>query len=60
MTITATALARAVMLDFGDVAAQPSDDGFDLLPGESITVAVASEASPATLAKSLTLRTLAR
>jgi beta-mannosidase len=48
------------MLDFGDVAAQPSDDGFDLLPGESITVAVASEASPATLAKSLTMRTLAR
>ncbi len=60
VTITAKALARAVMLDFGDVAAQPSDDGFDLLPGESITVTVASAASPATLAKSLTLRTLAR
>ncbi len=59
-TLTATKVARAVMLDFGTVAAQPSDDGFDLLPGESITVRVASDASPATLRKALTLRTLAR
>lgn len=60
VTITARALARAVMLDFGTVAARPSDDGFDLLPGESRTVTVSAKASPATLAKSLTLRTLAR
>ncbi|WP_380785216.1 glycoside hydrolase family 2 protein [Sphingomonas sp. R86521] len=59
-TVTATRLARAVMLDFGAVAAQPSDDGFDLLPGESITVHVASKASAATLRKALTLRTLAK
>ncbi|WP_342658293.1 glycoside hydrolase family 2 protein [Sphingomonas sp. NY01] len=58
VTITATNLARAVMLDFGAVAAQPSDDGFDLLPGESRTLTVASDASPATLKKALTLRTL--
>lgn len=59
-TITASRFARAVMLDFGDVAAQPADDGFDLLPGETRTVAVASDASRATLRKALTLRTLAR
>jgi beta-mannosidase len=59
-TITATHVARSVMLDFGDVAAQPSDDGFDLLPGESITVHVASQASAGTLRKALTLRTLAK
>ena len=57
-TITAGALARAVMLDFGDVAAQPSDDGFDLLPGESVTIDVASDASATALRKALTLRTL--
>ncbi|WP_426263279.1 beta-mannosidase [Sphingomonas sp. PWP1-2] len=58
LTVTATALARAVMLDFGAVGAQPSDDGFDLLPGESRTVSVASTASPAALARALTLRSL--
>ncbi|HWU72277.1 MAG TPA: glycoside hydrolase family 2 protein [Sphingomonas sp.] len=58
VTIAASALARAVMLDFGDLAAQPSDDGFDLLPGESVTVDVTSDASAAALRKALTLRTL--
>ncbi len=58
VTVTASALARAVMLDFGDIAAQPSDDGFDLLPGESVTVDVRSDASAAALRRALTLRTL--
>jgi beta-mannosidase len=58
VTITAGALARAVMLDFGDLGAQPSDDGFDLLPGESVTVDIVSDASPAALRRALTLRTL--
>lgn len=58
LTITAGTLARAVMLDFGAVAAQPSDDGFDLLPGESVTVDIRSDADPATLKRALTLRTL--
>lgn len=57
-TITAGTLARAVMLDFGDVVAQPSDNGFDLLPGESVTIDVASDASAAALRKALVLRTL--
>jgi beta-mannosidase len=58
VTITAGALARAVMLDFGDLAAQPSDDGFDLLPGESVTIEVRSDASAAALKRALTIRTL--
>lgn len=58
LTVTATRLARAVMLDFGATPAQPSDDGFDLLPGESRTVTVASDATPARLRRALTLRSL--
>ena len=59
-TITASRFARAVMLDFGAVAAQPADDGFDLLPGESRTVTIASDVPAAKLRSSLILRTLAR
>ncbi|GGO97960.1 beta-mannosidase [Stakelama pacifica] len=59
VTITARSLARAVMLDFGKIAAQPSDDGFDLLPGESVRVTVQSDADAQALQKALTLRTLA-
>ncbi|WP_394646498.1 glycosyl hydrolase 2 galactose-binding domain-containing protein [uncultured Sphingomonas sp.] len=58
VTITAKALARAVMLDFGATPAQPSDDGFDLLPGESRTIRVESTATPAQLTRALTLRSL--
>lgn len=58
VTVKASALARAVMLDFGELAAQPSDDGFDLLPGESVTIDVRSDASAAALRRALTLRTL--
>lgn len=60
VTIATRNLARAVMLDFGALGAQPSDDGFDLLPGESVIVTVASDASPAALKRALTLRSLAR
>jgi len=59
LTLTAANLARAVQIGFGTVAAQPSDNGFDLLPGESVTVSIDSAADPATLARSLTLSTLA-
>jgi beta-mannosidase len=57
-TVTAKAFARAVMLDFGAVGAQASDNGFDLLPGESRTVTIASVATPAQLARALTIRSL--
>jgi beta-mannosidase len=59
LTLTATNLARAVQIGFGTLAAQPSDNGFDLLPGESVTVTIDSAADPATLARALTLLTLA-
>ncbi|MEG8044310.1 glycoside hydrolase family 2 protein [Sphingomonas faeni] len=59
LTLTATKLARAVWLDFGKVEAAPSDNAFDLLPGESVTVTVASKASAAALKRALSIRTLA-
>jgi beta-mannosidase len=59
LTLTATNLARAVQIGFGTLAAQPSDNGFDLLPGERVTVPIDSAADPATLARALTLSTLA-
>jgi beta-mannosidase len=59
LTLTATNLARAVQIGFGTLAAQPSDNGFDLLPGESVTVTIDSAADPAALSRALTLSTLA-
>ena len=59
LTLTAANLARAVQIGFGTVAAQPSDNGFDLLPGESVTLTIDSTADQAALARSLTLSTLA-
>ena len=58
LTLTATNIARAVMIGFGTIPAIPSDNGFDLLPGESITVAIQSEADAATLQRALVLQTL--
>ncbi|WP_242096298.1 glycoside hydrolase family 2 protein [Sphingomonas sp. CROZ-RG-20F-R02-07] len=60
VTVSTRRLARAVMLDFGTVSAHPSDNGFDLLPGERVTLTVRSDAPPAALAAALTLRSLAR
>ncbi|KQS04707.1 beta-mannosidase [Sphingomonas sp. Leaf357] len=59
LTLTATRLARAVWVDFGAIDATPSDNAFDLLPGESRTVTVQSAASAAALTRALTVRTLA-
>ncbi|WP_456152710.1 glycoside hydrolase family 2 protein [Novosphingobium organovorum] len=59
VTLTATRLARAVMLDFGELDAHPSDNGFDLLPGESRRITVTAKADGSALAKALVVRTLA-
>ncbi len=59
LTLTASKLARAVWIDFGELDATPSDNAFDLLPGESVTVTIASKASAAALKRALTIRTLA-
>jgi len=58
LTLTARNLARAVMIGFGTVPAIPSDNGFDLLPGESVTVTIRSDADAATLQHALKLQTL--
>jgi len=58
LTLTAHNLARAVYIGFGTVPAQPSDNGFDMLPGERVTVTIDSGADQATLARALTLSTL--
>ena len=58
LTITADHLARAVMIGFGTLPATPSDNGFDLLPGESMTVTIDGDADVARLHSSLTLQHL--
>ena len=58
LTLTARNLARQVQVNFGTTAAEPSDDGFDLLPGESITLTIQSDADAATLARELKIYTL--
>lgn len=57
--LRAAKLARAVWIDFGDVDAEISDNAMTLLPGESMTLHIASKANLATLRKSLRLRSLA-
>ena len=59
LTLTAAKLARAVWIDFGVFDATVSDNAFDLLPGESVTVTVASRIGRARLRRALTIRTLA-
>lgn len=58
VTVKAAKLARAVWLDFGDVDATLSDNAFDLPPGETVTIRVASKASLDKLKRALTLRSL--
>ncbi len=45
VTLQASSLARDVFLSFGDLEAQTSDNYFDLLPGETVTVHVKSQAT---------------
>ncbi len=58
LTVTADALARSVMIGFGALAATPSDNGFDLLPGEAMTVTIDGDADPAVLRRALVLQHL--
>ncbi|MGM9484297.1 beta-mannosidase [Roseateles sp. NT4] len=59
LDITATALARAVWVEFGDLDAEISDNALTLLPGERISLRVASKASTAALRAALHIRSLA-
>lgn len=56
--IAAASLARGVWLDFGDVHAEPSDNALTLLPGERITLKVASTANESVLRAALHVRSL--
>ena len=58
LTVSAQRLAREVWVDFGDLDARLSDDAFDLLPGESVTLHVDSTAGAAALRRALTVRSL--
>nr|WP_225578444.1 glycoside hydrolase family 2 protein [Rhodanobacter sp. 7MK24] len=58
VTVSAQHLAREVWLDFADPDARLSDNAFDLLPGESVTLHVESAADAAALQRSMTVRSL--
>ncbi|WP_302622154.1 glycoside hydrolase family 2 protein, partial [Xanthomonas graminis] len=59
LTLTSTTLAREVWLAFGDLDATLSDNAFDLLPGEPLTVHVRSSATLEQLRGALQVRDLA-
>jgi len=46
ITVQSPKLARSVSLSFGDLDAQSSDNYFDLLPGEPVTLHLKSSATP--------------
>ncbi|WP_242125459.1 glycoside hydrolase family 2 protein [Sphingobium sp. Sx8-8] len=58
LTVKATRFARGLWIGFGGVDASTSDNYFDLLPGESVTVSITSTASLAKLKAALELRHL--
>jgi beta-mannosidase len=59
LELRADRLARAVWIDFGDLDAEPADNALTLLPGESLTMRVASKSSLAALRKSLRVQSVA-
>jgi len=57
--ITASRLARAVWIDFGDIDADLSDNALTLVPGERVTLRVTSTANEGALRAALHIRSLA-
>jgi beta-mannosidase len=57
--ISSSTLARDVAMSFGDLDAEPSDNYFDLLPGESISVHIESKSSLSTLKAAMQVMSLA-
>jgi beta-mannosidase len=57
--LTCSVLARSTCLSFGALDAAPSDNYFDLLPGEAADIGVKSAASLDNLRKNFTIRSLA-
>ncbi len=58
LTVSAQRFAREVWITFGKWHARLSDNAFDLLPGESRTLAVRSNAAAAALRQALRVRSL--
>ncbi|HWX66918.1 MAG TPA: glycoside hydrolase family 2 protein [Rhodanobacter sp.] len=59
LTLSADKLARDVWASFGDYDAELSENAFDILPGQSVTVTVRSKVALATLQQALTVQDLA-
>jgi beta-mannosidase len=59
LTLSSDALARDVWLSFGDLDVEVSDNAFDLLPGEPLTVRVQGQATQEQLRAALQVRDLA-
>ena len=59
LTLTTDVLAHDVWVSFGDLDAKLSDNGLDLLPGESVTLDVASRAPTDALRQALQVQDLA-
>jgi beta-mannosidase len=58
VTVTAKRLARAVWVDTGDLDLRLSDNAFDLLPGESVDIAVEGATDTDALRRAITVRSL--
>ena len=58
LTLTAGSLARDVWVSFGDLDAELSDNAFNLLPGETVTLTVQSKASLDALQHALSVTSL--
>jgi beta-mannosidase len=59
LTLSSDTLARNVWISFGDLDAEVSDNAFDLLPGQSVTVTVHSKVALEKLKQALHLQDLA-
>ncbi|GAB2592235.1 glycoside hydrolase family 2 TIM barrel-domain containing protein [Dyella jejuensis] len=59
LTLNAAKLARDVWISFGELDAELSDNGFDLLPGQSLTLTVHSRRSLDDLRRALRVQNLA-
>jgi beta-mannosidase len=58
LTVTAKHLARAVWIDTGDLDVRLSNNAFDLLPGESIDIAIDGKADLDAIRHAITVRSL--
>ncbi|MBW8733585.1 MAG: glycoside hydrolase family 2 protein, partial [Asticcacaulis sp.] len=58
LTLSSATLARQVWVDFGTLDIRPSDNAFDLLPGEPVTLTFTSDKGLAAVKKALAVRSL--